>query len=63
LSIYDSQHTRENYVVPPLTPDKRQLVKSFVRIDDLVEQTGAQLWLNHDKAQNDSIAHAPAFYE
>lgn len=61
--VYGSQKDHENYVVPPHTFDKRQLVKSFVLIDDLLEHTGAQLWLNHDKEQNENIAHASAFYE
>jgi hypothetical protein len=23
----------------------------------------AQLWINHDKAQSDTLKHAPAFYD
>jgi glyoxylase-like metal-dependent hydrolase (beta-lactamase superfamily II) len=61
--LYFSQQDHENYVVSPRTVDKRQLIKSFALIDDLLEQTGAQLWLCHDKEQNDHLAHAPTLHE
>jgi hypothetical protein len=28
-----------------------------------MKQTGARLWINHDKAQSDTIPKAPAFVE
>jgi glyoxylase-like metal-dependent hydrolase (beta-lactamase superfamily II) len=55
--LYISQKDRDNAVASPQTPDKRQPV------EDLLEQTSAQLWLCHDKEQNDTLAHAPAFHE
>ena len=32
-------------------------------IADLLAKEKAQLWINHDKAQRDSLKLAPAFYE
>ena len=36
---------------------------AFQRIADVLAKEKAQLWINHDKAQRDSLRMAPAFYE
>jgi glyoxylase-like metal-dependent hydrolase (beta-lactamase superfamily II) len=61
--LYFTQQDHENYVVPGRTLDKRQLVRSFALVDDLLEQTGAQLWLNHDGEQLKQMTYVPAFYK
>lgn len=61
--LYITQHMRENYLFTSYTTDKKSVIKSFILIDDLLEQTGVELWLNHDKLQNDEIRHAPLFYK
>jgi hypothetical protein len=33
------------------------------KIDTLLQATGAQLWINHDKTQSDRIPHAPESIE
>jgi len=33
------------------------------RISELLAKENAQLWINHDKAQRDTLKMAPAFYE
>ena len=33
------------------------------RIADLMAKEKAKLWINHDKAQRDTLKMAPAFYE
>jgi len=33
------------------------------RIAELLEKENAQLWINHDKVQRDSLKMAPAFYD
>jgi hypothetical protein len=33
------------------------------RIADVLAKEKAQLWINHDKAQRDSLKMAPSFYD
>jgi hypothetical protein len=33
------------------------------RIAGVMEKERAQLWINHDKAQRDTLKMAPGFYE
>jgi N-acyl homoserine lactone hydrolase len=33
------------------------------RIADILAKDHAQLWINHDKAQTDTLKKAPEFYE
>jgi hypothetical protein len=33
------------------------------KIADTLAKEKAQLWINHDKAQRDSLKMAPAYYE
>lgn len=33
------------------------------KVATLMVRTGAELWINHDKAQSDRIPKAPAFIE
>ena len=53
----------ENRGVPSGNTDKDQTVSSMQRIADVLAKENAQLWINHDKAQRDSLKMAPAFYE
>ena len=57
---------QENWVariVPARNFDKKQSVESMDRVARLLEDEHAKLWINHDKAQSASVAHAPAFLE
>ncbi|MCK5897348.1 MAG: N-acyl homoserine lactonase family protein [Cocleimonas sp.] len=60
--LYHFKKNRENYVIPTYNA-KKETVHSFVKIDNLLEQTKATLWLQHDKQQFDTLKHAPQFYE
>jgi hypothetical protein len=35
----------------------------MARIADVLAKEKAQLWINHDKAQRDTLKLAPEFYE
>jgi N-acyl homoserine lactone hydrolase len=62
----DMVHLRDNWEqrrVPSFNFDREQSLKSMEKIAALMKQTGAQLWINHDKAQSDTISKAPAFIE
>ena len=49
--------------VPAANFNADQTVASMQKIADLQKKDNAQLWINHDKAQRDTLKMAPAFYE
>ena len=62
----DMVHLQENWAlrrVPSFNYDREQSLKSMAKVAALMAQTGAQLWINHDKAQSDAIPKAPAYIE
>jgi N-acyl homoserine lactone hydrolase len=62
----DAAHFRENWDarrVPEINFDKEQSSASMRRLADLLASSKAQLWINHDKPQRDTLKMAPAFYE
>jgi len=40
-----------------------QTQASFKKIEDLMTQKKAQLWINHDKPQSQGQKHSPQFYD
>ena len=62
----DAVHFKSNWesrAVPSMNVDKDQTLASMERIAGLLEKEKAQLWINHDKAQRDSLKLAPQYYE
>lgn len=62
----DAVHFKSNWDnrgVPAGNTDKDKTLASMQRIADLLTKENAQLWINHDKAQRDSLKLAPDFYE
>ncbi len=53
----------ENRRVPSINTDKDKTLISMQRIADLLAKENAQLWINHDKAQRDSLKMAPDYYD
>jgi glyoxylase-like metal-dependent hydrolase (beta-lactamase superfamily II) len=53
----------ENRRVPSINTDKEKTASSMQRIADVLAKEKAQLWINHDKAQRDTLKLAPAYYE
>jgi N-acyl homoserine lactone hydrolase len=49
--------------VPSMNASKEQTTASMQKIAETLTKEKAQLWINHDKAQRDSLKMAPAFYE
>ena len=49
--------------VPSNNVDQEQTQTSMERIAGILTQEKATLWINHDKAQRDSLTMAPGFYE
>uniref|UniRef100_UPI003F499E67 N-acyl homoserine lactonase family protein n=1 Tax=Cupriavidus necator TaxID=106590 RepID=UPI003F499E67 len=62
----DAVHFKSNWDnrrVPSINLDKANTLASMQRIADLLVQENAQLWINHDKAQRDTLKMAPEYYE
>jgi N-acyl homoserine lactone hydrolase len=62
----DAVHFRDNWEnrrVPDINFNKEQTSASLQRIADILAKEKAQLWINHDKAQRDSLKMAPDFYD
>jgi len=62
----DAAHFEENFVkrrVPGFNFDKEQSLQSMDKLDRIVKSERARLWINHDSAQNATIAHSPKFYQ
>ena len=62
----DAVHFKSNWdnrAVPSMNFDKDKTVASMQRMADILAKEKAQLWINHDKAQRDSLKMAPSFYD
>jgi glyoxylase-like metal-dependent hydrolase (beta-lactamase superfamily II) len=62
----DAVHFGSNWQsrrVPSLNFDKDATLASMQRIADVLAKEHAQLWINHDKAQRDSLKMAPDYYD
>uniref|UniRef100_UPI003F492F26 N-acyl homoserine lactonase family protein n=1 Tax=Cupriavidus yeoncheonensis TaxID=1462994 RepID=UPI003F492F26 len=62
----DAVHFKSNWDnrrVPSINFDKDKSLASMQRIADMLVRENAQLWINHDKAQRDTLKLAPEYYE
>jgi N-acyl homoserine lactone hydrolase len=62
----DAVHFKDNWDsrrVPSINFDKDKTLASMQKIADTLTKEKAQLWINHDKAQRDSLKMAPEFYD
>ena len=62
----DLVHFRDNWDqrrVPSMNTNKEQTTASMQRVADLLASERAQLWINHDKAQRDTLKMSPAYFD
>jgi|tagenome__1003787_1003787.scaffolds.fasta_scaffold20458809_1 N-acyl homoserine lactone hydrolase len=62
----DAVHFRENWEnrrVPARNFNKDQSLASMDKLAAIVAREHATLWINHDKEQTDTLAHAPEYFE
>ena len=62
----DAVHFKDNWDsrrVPSINFDKDKTLASMQKIADTLTKEKAQLWINHDKAQRDSLKMVPEFYD
>src|SRR5205823_14065143 len=57
------QSNWENRAVPSMNTDKDKTLTAMQRIAELLMKEKAQLWINHDKAQRDSLKMALDYYD
>ena len=53
----------DNRGVPAINFSKDETLASMQKVADTLAKEKAQLWINHDKAQRDSLKLAPEFYD
>ena len=62
----DLYHTRANRSLrraPTFNYDAEQTLKSMKKVEQLLVENGATLWIEHDKALADTLKMAPQFYD
>lgn len=61
--LYHFQFSRANRVVPLFNVDAELTLQSMDKVEELVTETGADFWLQHDASLFDSQQKAPEFYQ
>jgi N-acyl homoserine lactone hydrolase len=62
----DAVHLKSNWDarrVPSINFDKAKSLASMQRLAEVLAQNDAQLWINHDKPQSQTMKHAPDYYQ
>ena len=62
----DLYHTRANRSLrraPTFNYDAEQTLKSMTKVEQLLSENGATLWIEHDKALADTLKMAPQYYD
>lgn len=62
----DAVHFKDNWDnrrVPEINFDEAKTTASMQRIADILAREKAALWINHDKAQRDTLKLSPDYYE
>ncbi len=62
----DLYHTRANRAlrrVPTFNSNEQQTLESMDRVEKLLAETGATLWIEHDKVLADGLKKAPQYYD
>ena len=62
----DAVHFRDSLEkrwIPSNNVDREQTLASYKRIEAVLAQHKAQLWVNHDKAQREGLKISPEYYE
>lgn len=61
--LYHFAISRTDRRVPGFNFDKEQTLSSMDRVDALIEETGATLWIEHELALFEILNKAPAYYD
>ena len=61
--LYHFRFSRENQRTPEFNFSRDQTLESMERVESLLEQKAATLWIEHDHALADTLKKSPAFYD
>jgi N-acyl homoserine lactone hydrolase len=61
--LYHFRASRELRRVPSFNADREQTLAAMERVEAIVEETGATLWIEHDQTLADGLRLAPASYD
>lgn len=61
--LYHFRLSREERRVPAFNWDAEMTLDSFDKVESLIEETGAELWIEHDLAGFEQLKQAPEFYD
>lgn len=61
--LFIFQLNRTSQLVPAFNVDPEATRASMARIEALIEETGAELWIEHELARFEQVAQAPAYNE
>ncbi|HUA19111.1 MAG TPA: N-acyl homoserine lactonase family protein [Bryobacteraceae bacterium] len=61
--LYHYQEERHSGKVPTFEYNKEESLASRAKIEEFIQQTGAQLWIEHDYAHDSKLKKSPAYYE
>ena len=59
--LYHFQFNRDNRRVPSFNVDAETTLASMDRIEQFLEESGAELWIEHELARFDQVEQAPAY--
>ncbi len=61
--LYHFRFSRKDRRVPSFNTDASATLTAMDKVERLLEETGATLWIEHDKALADTLTKAPRFYD
>jgi len=61
--LYHLALSREDRRVPSFNFDKEMSLASMDRVEELVVETGASFWIEHELAFFEQLNKAPAYYD
>ena len=61
--LYHFRFSRENQRTPEFNFSRDQTLESMERVEALLAETDATLWIEHDHALADTLKKSPAFYD
>ena len=61
--LYHFRFSRENQRAPEFNFSRDQTLESMKRVEALLEEKDATLWIEHDHALADTLKKSPAFYD
>lgn len=60
--LYHFEKNRRNYGIP-IWNDKKLTINSFAKVDAILDQTSAELWIQHDPQQGGKTKKSPLYYQ